>query len=190
MHERRFNPENMAKLESPERRKMLPAEKLLDHLDIQDNMSVLDLGAGTGYFAIPAAGRTEGTIYALDVEPQMLERISERASEQGLTNIQLVEGVFEHIPLEDQLVDRVIASMVLHETESLEQALREINRVLTPGGRCMCLEWEKVPSEMGPPGHHRIHSDDLKAAFNQAGFQLVKLEHPTEAHYLMIVEKH
>lgn len=189
MHERRFNPENMAKLESPERKKMLPAEQLLDHLDIQGSMSVLDLGAGTGYFAIPAARRTEGTIYTLDVEPRMLERISERSGEEGLSNIQTVEGVFEHIPLEDQKVDRVIASMVLHEAESLEQALFEINRVLQPGGRCMCLEWEKVPSEMGPPGHHRIHSDVLKAAFEQAGFQIIRLEHPTEVHYLLVVEK-
>lgn len=189
MHERRFNPDNMAKLESPERKKMLPAEQLLDLLDIRSDMSVLDLGAGTGYFAIPAAGRTEGTIYTLDVEPKMLERIRERAEEQGLSNIQTVEGVFEHIPLEDQCVDRVIASMVLHEAEPLEQALLEMKRVLKVGGRCMCLEWEKVPSEMGPPIHHRIHSDELKAAFVQAGFQVIKLEHPTEAHYLMIVER-
>lgn len=189
MTERRFNPEHMARLESPERRRMLPPDQLLGHLEISGSMNVLDLGAGTGYFTIPAAGQTTGTVYALDVEPRMLERIRERAAEEVLSNIETVEGVFEDIPLEDGLVERVIASMVLHEAESLGKALTEIHRVLKPGGRCLCLEWEKVESESGPPLHHRVHSEKLKEAFDEAGFRISLLEHPTEAHYIMVAEK-
>jgi ubiquinone/menaquinone biosynthesis C-methylase UbiE len=189
MHERRFNPEHMAKLESPERRALLPPEPLLIQLDVSGSVSVLDIGAGTGYFAIPAAERTKGVVYALDVEPKMLETIKGRAEERNLMNIRTTEGALEQIPLEDGTVDRIIASLVLHEAETLKQAIGEIVRVLRRGGRCLCLEWEKKTSEQGPPLHHRIHSDEMKQAMEQNGLQILFFEHPTESHYVLIAQK-
>lgn len=189
MNERRFNPEHMAKLDNPERKALLPPEPLLDKLDVSSKETVLDLGAGTGYFTIPAAQRTEGVVYALDIEPQMLKVIQEKAEEQKLSNIQTVEGALEKVPLEDRSVDTVIASLVLHEAETLEQALREILRVLREGGRCLFLEWEKKASEQGPPLHHRIHSDDLRKEMERVGLHVTLLEHPTNSHYYVIGQK-
>jgi ubiquinone/menaquinone biosynthesis C-methylase UbiE len=189
MSERRFNPEKMAKLDSPERLASLPPQQQLDRLDVKDSVSVLDIGAGTGYFTLPAAERTTGTVYALDVEPRMLERIRERAIEKNLANVQTMEGRFEHLPLESETVDRVIASHVLHEAEPFEQALREIDRVLRKGGRCLCIDWEKKATEQGPPQDHRIHSDDMKAAFEQMGYRVLYFDYPTDSHYSLVVEK-
>lgn len=115
MHERRFNPEHMAKLESSERRAANPPEPLLDKLDLRDSLSLLDLGAGTGYLTIPAAERTRGTIFALDIEPRMLDVIRGKAEARQLHNIQTLLGQLENIPLEMKSVDRVVASLVLHE---------------------------------------------------------------------------
>lgn len=75
MHERRFNPENMSRLDNPERRKKFPPEKLLELLQIDKKDNILDLGAGIGYFTIPAAQMTDGSVFALDIEPKMLEEI-------------------------------------------------------------------------------------------------------------------
>ena len=55
-------------------------------------VDVLDIGAGTGYFSIPAASLTTGTVYALDTEPAMLDMMRRRAQEQGLANIKVMEG--------------------------------------------------------------------------------------------------
>lgn len=70
--DKRFNPEHAAKLDNPERRKALPPETILTLLDIQTGDTVLDLGAGTGYFTLPASKLCREVI-ALDVEPQMLD---------------------------------------------------------------------------------------------------------------------
>lgn len=56
-------------------------------LPVQANATVVDLGAGTGYFSIPAAHITKGTVQALDVEPKMLEVLKTRVEKQGLTNV-------------------------------------------------------------------------------------------------------
>ncbi|WP_052475845.1 class I SAM-dependent methyltransferase [Cohnella kolymensis] len=116
-HERRFNPEHLAKLDNPERRAMLPPEPLIAKLGVKGEVAVLDLGAGTGYFTLPIAQITDGTVYALDVEPKMLETIKNKAEEKGMENIRYVEGTLEQIPMEDATIDRVVASLVLHETE-------------------------------------------------------------------------
>jgi ubiquinone/menaquinone biosynthesis C-methylase UbiE len=184
MHERTFNPELLAKLESPERRALFPVETLLKQLDVKERMSVLDIGAGTGYLTIPAAERTEGMVYALDIEPLMLKTIQRKAKEKKQTNIRTIQGVFEQIPLEDGSVDRVIASLVLHEAKNLEQAIGEISRVLRKGGRCLCVEWEKET-----PEQHRIHSDQMKQAMERQGLSILLFEHPSESYYVLIVQK-
>lgn len=189
MSERRFNPAKMAKLDNPERRKALPPEKILSLLDIKERDAVMDLGAGIGYFTIPAAALTSGKVYALDVEEQMLEALKQRIDEQHLSNVELVEGVIENIPLEKDRVEKIIASLVLHEVDPLSKGLQEIHRVLKSQGLILCLEWEKKPMEQGPPPHHRIHSDDMRKALEEHGFNIVSLTFPTDQHYLIVAQK-
>lgn len=189
MTERRFNPEHMKKLDNPERRKLLPPHKLLELLEIQDNDILIDLGAGTGYFTIPAASLTRNKVYALDVEPQMLQYLGKRVEEQKLDNVELIEGAIERIPLAGQIADHVIDSFVLHEVEPLEKGLQEMGRVLKPGGKVLCVEWEKKQTEQGPPLHHRIQSNELAKAFGENGFLVEKLTYPSDQHYLMVARK-
>jgi len=189
MTERRFNPEHMKKLDNPERRKLLPPHKLLELLEIQDNDILIDLGAGTGYFTIPAASLTRNKVYALDVEPQMLQYLGKRVKEQKLDNVELIEGAIERIPLAGQIADHVIDSFVLHEVEPLEKGLQEMGRVLKPGGKVLCVEWEKKQTEQGPPLHHRIQSNELAKAFGENGFLVEKLTYPSDQHYLMVARK-
>jgi len=189
MTERRFKPEHMKKLDNPERRKLLPPHKLLELLEIQDNDILIDLGAGTGYFTIPAASLTRNKVYALDVEPQMLQYLGKRVEEQKLDNVELIEGAIEHIPLAGQIADHVIASFVLHEVEPLEKGLQEMGRVLKPGGKVLCIEWEKKQTVQGPPLHHRIQSNELAKAFDENGLLVEKLTYPSDQHYLMVARK-
>ncbi|MCF8566093.1 class I SAM-dependent methyltransferase [Alicyclobacillus tolerans] len=189
MHEKRFNPEHLERLDSPERRQALPPEKLLQSLDLKPEDTVLDLGAGTGYFAIPAAKIVENTVYALDVQPKMLETLQSRVEQAGVKNVELLQGPIEHIPMNGEAVNHVIASLVLHEVEPLEQGVREIHRVLKPQGTCMCLEWEKKETEQGPPLHHRIASSDLEQVLEENGFQIKHRSSPTSSHYLVVAQK-
>lgn len=189
MSERRFNPEKKELLDNPERRKTLPPEQLLKLLHIGRQNIVLDLGAGTGYFTVPAAQITNNKVYALDIEPSMLSALDSKLKELNVQNVELVEGAIEDIPLQDDSVDRVIASFVLHEVEPLSKGLQEIKRVLIKGGECFCLEWEKKPMEQGPPLHHRIHSSDMKKAMEESGFEIVDTVFPSDSHYILVIRK-
>lgn len=190
LNEKRFNPANLERLESLERRKTVPPEQLLQLLPIERSDTILDLGAGSGYFTIPAAQLlTDGTVVALDVEQQMLDILRGRVEEQQLSNVEGIEGRLEAIPLSDNSVDQVIASMVLHEAEPYTQGLSEIGRVLKPGGHLLCLEWEHKVSELGPPPSHRIPSEQMEQALIEAGFEVTIRQTPSEALYLLVARK-
>ncbi|WP_223200047.1 class I SAM-dependent methyltransferase [Paenibacillus sp. 37] len=186
--EKRFNPEKLARLDSLERKKALPPETILALLDIKKSDTILDLGAGTGYFTLPASTLCH-QVYALDVSPLMLQHLQEKIAEQETTNVELLEGKIEQIPVESQAADHIIASFVIHEVEPLQDGLKEIQRVLKAGGKVLCIEWEKKQMEQGPPLEHRLHSSELSQSFEEHGFTIEQISFPNEQHYVIIARK-
>jgi len=187
--DKRFNPKHLHKLDSPEREKLLPKEEILAALNIQSTDTILDLGSGTGYFTIPLANKTNGTVYGLDVEKEMLLYLKDRFTSEDITNVELVEGKIENVPLQDQMVDKVVASMVLHEIEPLKAGLNEINRLLRKGGRCLVVEWVKKDATDGPPKNHRLDADILMKNIKENGFQNVEITYSSEEIYVVCFNK-
>lgn len=177
-------------LESNMRDRALPPEQILSMLPLQQEASILDVGAGTGFLTIPAAQQTNGIVYALDLDERMLQVIETKAKTEHVKNIRLVEGNIESIPLSDNSVDSAIASLVLHEVHSLETALSEIHRVLKINGHILCLEYEKDESSVeGPPLHIRIPAADMEHSLRAAGFEVKKTEVPRESIYITVAKK-
>ncbi|MBC8059065.1 MAG: class I SAM-dependent methyltransferase, partial [Clostridiaceae bacterium] len=116
-------------LDGVERRKEFPPEEVLQMLAIKKTDNILDLGAGTGYLTIPAAQMVHELVYALDMDEKMLEIIDCKAQDESITNIQLVKGSIDNIPLPDDSIDIVLASLVLHEIKPLSTTLQQIKRV-------------------------------------------------------------
>ncbi|QQE79807.1 class I SAM-dependent methyltransferase [Alicyclobacillus sp. SO9] len=185
----RFPPEKMHVLDSPERRKMMPAEPLLSALPVTKQDVIVDLGAGTGYFSIPAAKLTRETVYAVDVEPKMLEALKENVQTQNVSNVVPMTGAIENIPLEDDTADLIIASLVLHSVNPISDGLQEIRRVLKDGGKLLCLDWEPKESPMGPPLEVRVSSSNMEEALQKAGFGITKRLFPEEFLYVLVAAK-
>jgi ubiquinone/menaquinone biosynthesis C-methylase UbiE len=189
MDEIRFDPSKKDLLDSPERKKLLPPEKLLGLLPIQKNHDILDLGAGSGYFAIPTAQLTDGTVYALDLEPEMLAVLKARMDEHKITNIELLEASAINIPLNDSSIDGVIASLVLHAIKPLSAGLSEIKRVMKDGAYLLCFEWEPKESPIGPPMEIRISSSEMEKALQEVGLTIERRIFPTDFLYIFVVIK-
>ena len=79
MTDKRFNPEKANVLMSADRMELLPPDKIIGHLVIKSSDTIADLGAGNGYFAIPMAQSRKQFVYAVDIEPKMLEMLKENA---------------------------------------------------------------------------------------------------------------
>jgi len=168
----KFDPQHMERLLSPERYQWHDPDMILDALALAAGMIFADVGAGPGFFTLPAAKRVgpAGKVYALDVEPRMLERLRERASAEGIVNIEGLLSEEERLPLPDVTVDAVLVANVLHEVSEQVSFLRETARVMRPGSMLAVVEWRKRKMEKGPPVAERLSYQEVARALG-AGSQ-------------------
>ena len=174
MNERRFPASQAQRLEDPERLIWLPPEDVLRALTLQIGQTVVDVGAGTGYFAVPLAHAigSDGKLYAVDAQAQMLQWISAKIEKAGLTNIVLVHAEASATTLPPSSCDLYLTANVWHELEDREAVLTEAKRVLKPAGRIAILDWRPdVERVAGPPLDHRIASDDVQDELRRSGFR-------------------
>lgn len=186
MPEHSFNDQQKARMDSPMRRKLLPPDKILPLLTIEEEHSILDIGAGAGYFTFPLAEQTKETVYALDIDEQMLDYLRKKISKENIENIQLVQEKLESMPFNDAEINRVLACMVLHEVQPLEDALTEIYRVLTPGGRFVVVDWIPEPDDKRA---NRIDSGTMQRTAEKVGFGFDTLTIPSNEVYAIAFTK-
>jgi ubiquinone/menaquinone biosynthesis C-methylase UbiE len=108
-------------------------ERMSDVSKLGGEMTVADVGTGTGFVAAGVAPRVEGVI-ALDNSPAMLDVAHKNFETLGIGNVELRLGEVTALPLPSDSVDAAFANMVLHHAEDPEAMLREMTRVVKPGG--------------------------------------------------------
>ena len=104
---------------------------------LQREETVLDIGCGAGFDTLQAARQVgpRGLVLAVDMTPAMLDKTRAGARALGLTNVETREGFAEELPASDASVDVVISNGVINLTPDKQRSLREVYRVLRPGGR-------------------------------------------------------
>ncbi|GKW44713.1 class I SAM-dependent methyltransferase [Planococcus sp. NCCP-2050] len=176
----------IAYLESAARKAELSLERLMDIIPLKKADQILDFGAGTGYFTLPFAKKVEGMVYALDIDQTMLEMIRSKAEQEHITNIQLIRGGSDSIPLPDASIDVIMASLVLHEVNPLEKTLQQFMNVLKRNGHLICIELEpKQASERAP----RITCAKMEEKLVKSGMQIIEKKFLTEFLYILIAKK-
>jgi SAM-dependent methyltransferase len=105
--------------------------------ELKPGETVLDLGSGGGIDVLLSARRVgpEGKAYGLDMTDEMLELARENQRKAGVENAEFLKGEIENIPLPDESVDVVISNCVINLSGDKDRVLREVFRVLKPGGR-------------------------------------------------------
>lgn len=186
---KRFNLDHVNKLMSNERYELLQPKKLIDNLHINETDVVADLGAGAGFFTMPAAKQTNNDVYAIDIEPNMLKQLGETASKQLISNINTIESNLNVIPLENQTLDKVIAAFVLHEVDHLQTTIKEIARVTKHGGKIMLIDFKAVHTETGPPLEIRIPSSKLVTLLKDQHFNKIITKEINDSNYMIIAER-
>ena len=114
-------------------------QRLAERLSAFPLASVLDMGCGAGHASFAAAHQVKQVV-AYDLSAQMLDVVAQAAKEKGLDNIATRQGYAESLPFEDGSFDVVISRYSAHHWHDVGRALREVNRVLKPGGVVIVMD--------------------------------------------------
>jgi ubiquinone/menaquinone biosynthesis C-methylase UbiE len=184
----RFQPERLHILKSEERRQWLPPERALQALALNPGASVVDVGAGTGFWTLPLSRLVgvNGTVYAVDVEPIMLEELRSLVREEGLENVRVVGSDDLAIPLPDGVADDAVVGFMLHEPSDPVAFVAEVARLLKPGGRMLVVDWQKWETEGGPPAEYRLSLEESAALLQGAGLDVREIDDPNPDVYVLI----
>jgi ubiquinone/menaquinone biosynthesis C-methylase UbiE len=184
-HERRFDPRKRALLLDPARWAKWDPPRLLAVLHLQPGETVVDLGCGPGFWTLPLAELVgpDGIVWALDASPEMLEALADR---QPPPWVRLLRSELPRIELPDASVDAAWGAFIVHEVEPLDALMRELHRVLRPGGRVGLLDWRPdAAHEEGPPRDHRLPPEIVRQALEAAGFHILPTDWQHEDAYLI-----
>lgn len=138
-------------LERPEREREEQAIKMLKSLEIKEGQTIADFGAGSGYHTMKLAKAVgpKGKVYAVDIQPQMLDIIGKRMRKDGIENIVLVQNNEKQAKLPDGKMDMVLMVDVYHELSYPYEVAEQLVKALKPGGRLVFVEFrledKKVP---------------------------------------------
>jgi ubiquinone/menaquinone biosynthesis C-methylase UbiE len=136
-------------IEAP--RPLITRARLREALRPQAGEAVLEVGPGTGYYALPVAEwlGPEGSLHVFDVQQKMLDHTMRAAGERSLTNLVPRRGDARHLPYDDASFDAAYLVTVLGEIPDQDAALREFRRVLKPSGRLVVGEMFGDPHMVG-----------------------------------------
>jgi ubiquinone/menaquinone biosynthesis C-methylase UbiE len=145
---------------------------LVAALGVTAGMAVADIGTGTGYLVphLSRAAGPGGRVYAVDVSPQMLKWVQDRAARGNLNNVSTVQASGNATGLSAASIDRAIMINVWHHIEDPVAYARSLHASLRAGGILFIVEAKPDAAE-GPPRHFRLDPKKVMAVLEQAGLK-------------------
>ncbi len=173
--------------DDPERDAWQKPHEVIEALALPPDAVVADVGAGTGYFAVRLANMVpKGRIYAVDIEPDMVRYVRERAKREKRGNVVAVKGEPDDPKLPEK-ADLVLLVDVYHHIDGRERYFRQLRGSLKPGGRVAIIDFT-LDSPQGPPKSARIEGKQVAAEMKAAGYRLAKDHRFLPHQYFLVFE--
>jgi ubiquinone/menaquinone biosynthesis C-methylase UbiE len=161
--------ELVERFESPERDAYQMPEKVIDALGELKGKTIMDIGAGSGYFSVKLAKHAE-RIIAADVSKEFQEFLRIRIAKENIKNITLRLLPFDSPELKEQEVDMVFMSNTYHHIDHRPRYVSKVKNGLKPNGSLVIIDYVKSDIPVGPPTEHKVAMDDILAELKKAGF--------------------
>ena len=155
--------------ETPGRDQKLQINRVMDILGITAGKSVADIGAGSGWFTVRAAKRVgvAGSVYAVDINPDAIRYIGERAKKENLPNVKAILSTPDDPKLSANSVDAVLMLKTYHEIASPVTELKNLRAALRPDAKIGVID------RNGNGEDHGIGSDVIIREAEEAGYKLL-----------------
>ena len=182
----KFDVKKLERLRDPERLSYLNPDTIWAVIAPEGVGTVVDLGAGIGFFAIPFSRKIpQGKIYGCDLSEEMVGNLKMAIEAEGVSNIIPVTTGEVQVPLEDGIADLVFMVNLHHEFDHPMDSMAECRRLLRPAGRVAVIDWKPEETPSGPPLHVRVTPEQVIEQLTQAGFETAQ-PHPVLAYHYIV----
>lgn len=167
----------------------------IDQLGVPPGAIVADFGTGSGFYAIAAAKKIEsdGAVYAIDIQKDLLGRLKDHAQTEGVSGlIRTIHGDLDTpggSKLDNETCDRVIIANVLFQAEDKQGLLTEAFRVLKERGKVLIVDWQDSYGGLGPAPEHILTEIEARELVQEAGFKVQENISAGAHHYGFVATK-
>lgn len=176
-------------------RDMLNSREVLLKTGLKKGDVFLDAGCGDGFVSLEASGLVgnDGSVIALDAHNESVENVQKEINKLGIKNARAVHAdITRKTPIENKSVDMLFMANVLHgfvENKEIHDVIREVQRILKPGGTLAVVDFKKAEGTPGPPLSVRLSETDVEKIFAPSGYKVKKHAEAGQFHYLVLMEK-
>jgi ubiquinone/menaquinone biosynthesis C-methylase UbiE len=159
-----------------ERQREEGTDLLIKALKVKPGQTVCDMGCGNGFHTLELARLVgeKGRVLAVDIQPEMLSLLNQRAKQAGLTNIEPILGTLIDPKLPAGKVDLILCVDVYHEFSHPEHMLKAMRRALAPGGRLVLVEFRLEDPDVPIKLLHKMSKQQILKELPPNGFKLVE----------------
>ncbi|MDX1947032.1 MAG: class I SAM-dependent methyltransferase [Pirellulaceae bacterium] len=149
---------------------------LLTNLGVKQGMTICDMGCGNGFYTLQLAKMvgSDGQVYGVDIQPEMLKMLNDRADNQGVENVTPVLGSLANPRLPKGRFDLILLVDVYHEFSHPAQMLAAMRAALTPDGVCALVEYRAEDPNVPIKPEHKMTKEQILKEWPPAGFKLVR----------------
>jgi SAM-dependent methyltransferase len=160
----------------PERELEEAPSQVLEQLKLQPGMTVVDFGCGNGFYTLPMAKQVgpNGKVLAVDIQPEMIQMLKERAANAGIDNIEPILSTEKETKLPENQVDLLILVDVYHEFSFPSQMLAGIRKSLKDDGVVALLEFRAEDPTVPIRPLHKMSKKQIMKEYEANGFKLVR----------------
>lgn len=164
-------------LTRPEREREEQPDRVISSLRIPRGSTVIDLGAGVGYFTWRLAKRVgpQGKVIAVDIQSEMLDMLEENLRTRGIGNVESVLGTERDPRLPEGVADLTLLVDVYHELAYPVTTMGHVRRALKPGGRLVVVEYRKEDPWIPIHPLHKMTVAEVRQEIEPTGFEFVEV---------------
>ncbi len=182
--------ESAAYFDRPTREREDRPDILLKELNLRPTDVVADIGAGTGYLTFRLAALVpQGKVYAVELQPQQVLRLTNEVMARKLSNVKAVHGTTQSPNLPANSVDLVLLADAYHEFTYPKEMMAEIIRVLKPKGRVALVEYRAENAAIPMKAVHKMAFEQCKRELTTAGLTYREARETLPRQHLLFFEK-
>ncbi len=150
--------------------------QMREQLHVKPGMVVCDMGCGNGYHTLPLAEMVgeKGKVYAVDVQPEMIEMLKQNIESKGLKNIVPINSLYHDPKLPPNTCDMILLVDVYHEFSHPVQMLAGMRAALKPDGQLVLVEFRAEDDSVPIKPEHKMSKAQINKEMNANGFKLVR----------------